>query len=105
MPNSKTKTTEAPLTDEQKVAKTYSMANAKLREAHLPEWNRLRQEAATALGVTWEPQPTKEQKAAAEIEKLIAANPGLANVFVRQEPEADPDVEEPSAPEAPNPEA
>lgn len=75
------KPTEAPLTTEQKVAKSYSVAIQQLKTNHLDEFNSLRIAAAVGLGVTWKPQPTAEQKAETEIKKLIEDNPGLAERY------------------------
>lgn len=100
------------MTDEQKVAKSYSVAIQALKDAHLEEFNTLRIAAATELGVTWKPQPTAEQKAEAEIKKLVADNPGLAERYPSllnfdkgdeddgSEPEPDPGEDpEPAPPE------
>lgn len=56
---------------------SYQAATKRLREAHLSEWNTFRVEEAKARGVEWTPPPTPEQKASAELDALLAANPHL----------------------------
>ena len=56
---------------------SYTVATQRLREAHLEEFNAFRQEEAKARGVDWTPRPTADQKARAELERLLAENPTL----------------------------
>lgn len=76
--------TTAPTTKEDKakaLGECYTAATRRLREAHLAEFNGYRAEEAKARGIEWTPQPTAAEKAAAEIERLLADNPGLAQAL------------------------
>lgn len=64
--------------------KAYSEATKRLREAHLDEFNALRKDEAQKLGIAWEPKPTKDQKAEAELKALLAENPALAERLTQQ---------------------
>lgn len=82
MAKSSTKqSTDENLTKDQLVTKSYGIALQRLKDAHIDEYNRLRIAAAQELGVEWKPQPTKEEKAEAEIRRLVAENPGLADRY------------------------
>lgn len=54
-----------------------SAAVTQLIEKHRKEFNDLVQAEAKKVGVDWKPQPTKEEKALAQAQALIADNPGL----------------------------
>lgn len=60
---------------DKKVTQTYSMATAKLRDLHRDEFNQLRVEAATELGIEWSPRPDEETKAKADLEAILAKYP------------------------------
>lgn len=57
---------------------SYSAASKRLREAHLKEFNDLHREEAANRGYDWSPQPTKAEKAEAELRRLLEENPELA---------------------------
>lgn len=76
------KAASAPtLTEEEAVNKSYAIAQRRLREQNLAEFNRLRTQAAKELGYDWHPQPTAEEKAAKQMEELLAEFPGLRDQF------------------------
>lgn len=58
---------------------TYAEATKQLREAHLSEFNTLRQQLAAAQGVEWTPAPTKQEQAASQIAALLAEFPDLVS--------------------------
>jgi hypothetical protein len=60
-----------------KQRKAYGLAQTRLREAHREEFNAFMAEEAKALGIEWKPKPTDEEKAKAELDKILAAHPGL----------------------------
>lgn len=66
----------------------YGKAQARLREAHRPEFNEYMAEEAKALGIDWSPKPTEEQKAAQQLHALLAAHPHLREAMQEQEAEA-----------------
>lgn len=73
----RTKIDPATATEAQKLGMARNAATLELRAAHEPEFNELMVKKAKALGVTWSPRLTDEQKAAAEIKRLLEANPKL----------------------------
>lgn len=75
-----------------KLRESYTTALKQLRRAHQDEFNKLRVEAAKALGVEWAPPVTKEDKARQELRAIFAEHPELL-AEVRQ-------VAEPTAPSA-----
>lgn len=58
--------------------KAYSNATAQLREAHRTEFDDLYSKAAEALGVTYTPRLTPEQKAEKDLADLLEKFPNLA---------------------------
>lgn len=77
-----TSSTEAPVPNAQEsrdaaLKASYVTATKQLREAHLEEFNTLRQAAAKDLGFEWTPPKTKEQKAEEELAALLEQYPHL----------------------------
>lgn len=68
---------------------SYSAASSRLRDAHLDEFNRLRQEEAKNRGHDWTPPPTEEQKAAAELESILERHPGLRDRYFASKDDED----------------
>ena len=64
--------------DSAKMRKAYGSAMTRLREAHRDEFNVFQAEEAKKLGIDWKPKATAEEKAAAEVDRLLAAHPSLA---------------------------
>jgi len=56
----------------------YSAAEKRLREENRDRFNALMAEEAQARGVDWKPRPTAEEKAQAELDRLLAEHPALA---------------------------
>lgn len=63
---------------------SYTAASQRLREAHLTEFNLYRQEEAKARGVEWTPRPTADEKAQAELERLLAEHPDLIDTLAER---------------------
>lgn len=57
--------------------KAYGNATTRLREEHRDEFDRIYTEEARALGVDYQPKPTAEQKAEAELQVLLQQYPHL----------------------------
>lgn len=57
----------------------YSAATKRLRESHREEFNTLQKEEAAKQGIDWSPKPTKEERALAEVQRLLDENPGLVD--------------------------
>jgi len=60
------------------LSKAYGKATQQLKEAHRDEFNALYQKAAADEGVEWSPRLSPEQKAEAEVKRLLAEYPGLS---------------------------
>lgn len=60
---------------------SYAAAAKWLREEHLAEFNTKRQELLKEQGIEWAPPLTDEQKAEAELRKLVEQHPDLAKKF------------------------
>jgi hypothetical protein len=60
------------------LAESRSAAVSKLVAAHREEFNELMKVEAANRKVAWKPKPTAEEKALAEAQALLKANPGLA---------------------------
>lgn len=73
MPNTQTE----PKGRDALLRQAYSQASKDLRQTHREEFNELHRKHAIELGVDWEPRPTAEQKAAEQIEALLAQYPQL----------------------------
>jgi len=90
MPGTVRKTTDAE--DQAKrdatLRKAYTRATKDLREAHLEEFQTLHQKHAADLGVEWSPRLTPEQKAAEQMENLLAEFPHLADRFRTEDAES-----------------
>lgn len=63
---------------DKRMSKAYTSAQKDLREAHQDEFNGYYQARAAEQGIDWTPRLSKEDKALAEIEKLLTDNPSLA---------------------------
>jgi hypothetical protein len=74
-------TAEGKETRENAVRAAYSKATTSLREEQRTRFHELVKAFAAEAGYEWRPQQTKAEKAAAEIERLIAENPDLAEVY------------------------
>lgn len=57
--------------------KAYSNASTRLREENRGRFEALQVEEAQKLGIDYKPKPSKDQRALAEIQRLLAENPGL----------------------------
>lgn len=78
---------EAPAAEKTRdeiVRGAYSKAATAIRENHRDEFNGLVKEYAAAEGVEWNPKPTKEEKARAEFERLLAENPEFAKSLPKE---------------------
>lgn len=71
------KSAEAEVTEKDLLRQTYDMATQRLREAHREEFIGYRQDAATELGVEWQPRLTAEQRAERDFDALLAEFPHL----------------------------
>jgi hypothetical protein len=74
---------EGEISRDEALRQSYSAATTRLREAHLDEFNALRQEEAKNRGVDWTPPPTEEQKAAAELEAIFERHPHLREKYAQ----------------------
>lgn len=74
---------------DRKIRQAYTVATQALREKYPQEFNELRIAAAKDLGIEWEPRPSKEQKAQAELDRLLAENPELLARLAERVAEAD----------------
>lgn len=57
--------------------KASGAASARLKDAHLDEWNGYMVEEAKALGEFWAPRLSPEQRAEVELKALLNAHPAL----------------------------
>ena len=57
--------------------KAYSKATTRLRAENPALWNAILKDEYAKVGIDWDPRPTDEEKAAAEIERLLATHPNL----------------------------
>lgn len=64
-------------TEVQKRRAAYSAAESRLREAHLDEFKALVKEEADRLGVTYVFRKTDAERAAEQLDKLLATHPEL----------------------------
>jgi len=69
---------------EKKLREAYTRANTRLRVAHQKEFNQYRIEEAERLGIELSLRPTKEEKARADLKKLLAENPDLEAELTQQ---------------------
>lgn len=70
-------TTAAAPTESDLRRQAVAAADKRLREAHRDEWLGFAQQEAQARGVEYKPRPTPEEKAAAELDRLLAEHPEL----------------------------
>ena len=75
---SDTPTNEKSLTEKEVIARARAMAARDLRGKYRSEHDGLVKKHAKSMGVDWSPRPTKEERAQAELERLLAENPSLA---------------------------
>jgi hypothetical protein len=61
--------------------KAYSAATTRFRKENPSEWNRVLKDEYAKVGIEWNPKPTEEERAAAEIERLLAEHPDLRTKF------------------------
>lgn len=73
---------EADKTEAQVRREADYAATARLKEAHLPEFNELKSREMRARGIEWSPKPTDEEKAAAAVQELLAKHPGLRDTIL-----------------------
>jgi hypothetical protein len=57
--------------------KASGIASARLKDAHIDEWNGYMAEEAKALGEQWSPRLSAEQRAEVELKALLDAHPNL----------------------------
>lgn len=69
--------------DGKEMQQARSAALSRLREEQRERYNEILVEEAAARGITWTPQPTKEEKAEAEVRRLLAENPALAEKYAQ----------------------
>lgn len=76
--------------------KAYTKATQDLREKYREDFETFYSKRAAELGETWVPKPTAEQKAAQELEAILAQYPHLAADihYAAEEPEVVKDDEE-----------
>lgn len=79
---STTKTTSKDPERDAALRKAYSNTVAILRESHRDEFNRIMAEQAKRLGYEWTPKPTAKDKAAAQLQTILAEHPDLAATIV-----------------------
>lgn len=87
MTESTTETTEQ--TEQQdratKLRQAYTTANTRLREQYRDEFDSLYSQAAEELGVTYTPKPKPEQKAEAELQRLLTEFPHLRDKITEEQ--------------------
>lgn len=64
-------------TDNKVKQQAYSKAQTRLRQENPDLWNKVLGEEYQKVGIDWKPKPTEEEKAQAEVERLLAAHPNL----------------------------
>lgn len=74
---------------DRKIRQAYTVATQALREKHPEEFAELRVAAAKDLGIEWQPRPSREQKAQAELDRLLEENPELLARLAERVAEAD----------------
>lgn len=67
-----------------KLSAARQAATTSLINAHRDEFNSLMEAKAKELGVEWKRKLTSEERAEAELEKLLAANPQLKERFAAE---------------------
>lgn len=58
--------------------KASAAASATIKERYIDEWNVEMEKEAKALGQDWKPRLTPEQRAEADLAKILAEHPDLA---------------------------
>lgn len=82
MSTSTTETADAAAEREKRdkaLKEAYVAATKRLRDQHQDEFNGYRQLEAAERGYEWKPRSSPEEKAAAELQRLIAEFPHLVN--------------------------
>ena len=69
--------TETAVSYDEALSQARSKAMTRLREKYRTEHNDIIRELMAEAGHEWKPRPTKEEKAEAELRKLLAENPSL----------------------------
>lgn len=80
--NIPTETTEVK--DDASKSAVYSRATTRLRKENVAAWNAILKDEYAKVGIEWNPKPTEEEKAAAEVERLLAAHPDLIERFAQR---------------------
>lgn len=75
-------TPAAEETEQETKRKAYSRATTRLRNENPTLWNEVLKDEYAKVGIEWEPKPTEEQKAKAQIEALLAAHPELRTQII-----------------------
>ncbi len=70
--------TETDTTDDAKKRAAYSKATTRLRNENRQTFDALLGEEYSKVGLTYTPRPSEEEKAKAEVQRLLAAYPALA---------------------------
>jgi len=65
-----------------KVRQAYHEATNRLRREYRDRFKALQAEVAAELGIDYKPRPTKEERAEADLKKLLDENPGLRSSLV-----------------------
>lgn len=72
------------LTSEQRLSKAHNSATRTVIDAHRADFNRLKADAAAALGIRWVPRKSAEEKALEEALELVAAHPRIRQQLLSQ---------------------
>ena len=68
-------------TEGDKKKRAYSKATTRLRAENPALWNAVLKDEYAKVGINWDPKPTEEEKAKAQIESLLQAHPDLRSVL------------------------
>lgn len=71
----------------------HSRATTRLRNEYRVRLNEITKEEMKARGIDWNPKPTEEEKAAAQVAELLAAHPSLRDQFASPVPGEEPVTE------------
>ena len=77
-------TPEGKTTKAQAITSASNEAIADLRKNHLEEFNALKKAAVVKRGFEWEPRPTSQQKARADVAALLHDNPSIRAELVSE---------------------
>ena len=96
---------KAPSERTKAINKAYGAATKRLKETHLDEFRTFQKEALAEVGITdWEPTPTPEEKARAEVAAILRENESVKTELfseIEAKVRAELGVEAPAQPEQP----